>query len=71
MFRQLKGRAYQEVKERELRQLSVPDIIPLVGGTEQTHEANKHPLRHPPCSAHGLLDDYEDVERAYRDEPGY
>lgn len=64
MFRQLKGKAYQEVKERE-------QIIPLVGGNEQIHQVNKHPRPHPPCSAHGLLDDYETVEKVYRDEPGY
>jgi hypothetical protein len=64
MFRQLKGKSYQEVKERD-------EVIPCVGGTVEVHKANRHPLPHPPCSSHGLLDDYDDVERVYREELGY
>ena len=45
-------------------------IIPLVGGTEQIHTDNKHP-RIAPCRSYGLLDDYDEVERVYRQEPGY
>ena len=64
MFRQLKGKAYQEVKERE-------EVIPVIGGTVEGLHARKHPMPHPPCSAHGLLDDYDEVNRVYSDKPGY
>lgn len=55
MFRQLKGRAYQEVKEREANQAD-PEVIPFVGGTIKSHEALRHPLP-APCRAYEL--DYE------------
>lgn len=52
MFRQLKGKAFREMKERETNKTD-SEVIPTIGGTVEQHEARKHPLP-APCRAYDI-----------------
>ena len=67
MLGRMKVRALEELLERE--RLAKVVQREFVNHDEQTDDLQGFPV--PPCSAHGLLDDYDDVTRVYSDKPGY